>query len=139
MNLQQLRTLVAIRDHSGFADAAASVFLTPAAISQQMRGLEDELQVALFDRTTRPPRLTPHAETLVDTARDVLARFDAFAAKARAEGEIAGTLTLGSATGITSALVPKALAARSWRRSSHARTRRAMPTTRLAPRSSAPA
>ena len=111
MNLQQLRTLVAIHDHSGFVDAAASVFLTPAAISQQMRGLEDELQVTLFDRTTRPPRLTPHAVTLVDMARDVLAKFDAFAAKARAEGEIAGTLTLGSATGITSALVPKALAA----------------------------
>ncbi|MHA1164597.1 MAG: helix-turn-helix domain-containing protein, partial [Alphaproteobacteria bacterium] len=57
MNIPQLRTLVAIADHTGFAAAAERLFVTPAAVSQQMRALEDELQVALFDRTTRPPRL----------------------------------------------------------------------------------
>ena len=111
MNLQQLRTLVAINDHNRFADAAASVHLTPAAVSQQMRGLEEELQITLFDRTTRPPRPTPHAATMIEAAREVLAKFDTFAAMARTEGEIAGTLVLGSATGITSAMIPKALAA----------------------------
>lgn len=111
MNLQQLRTLVAIEDHARFADAADAVHLTPAAVSQQMRALEDTLQVSLFDRTTRPPRLNAHGHDLVREARDLLARFDALAERARAPGEIAGTLIIGAAGGITSALFPRALTA----------------------------
>ncbi len=111
MNLQHLKTLIAIHDHTSFADAAEALFLTPAAVSQQMRNLEEELQVPLFDRGTRPPRLNAHGEHIVDQARDVLARFNALADMARSPGEIAGTLTIGSATGITSALVPRALGA----------------------------
>ncbi len=110
MNIQHIKTLVAIHDHASFADAAEALFLTPAAVSQQMRLLEDQLQVRLFDRTTRPPRLSPHGINIVTEARDVIARFDALVEMARASGEIAGTLTIGSATGITSALVPRALA-----------------------------
>ncbi|MGJ3260038.1 MAG: LysR family transcriptional regulator [Rhodospirillales bacterium] len=111
MNLQHLKTLIAVHDHASFADAAEALFLTPAAVSQQMRHLEDELQVPLFDRSTRPPRLNAHGVHIVDQARDVLARFNALADMARSPGEIAGTLTIGSATGITSALVPRALGA----------------------------
>lgn len=111
MNLQQLRTLVAIHDHARFADAAEAVHLTPAAVSQQMRNLEDTLQVTLFDRTTRPPRLNAHAQDLVREARDILARFDTLAERARASGEIAGTLVIGSASGIAAAVIPRTLAA----------------------------
>jgi len=111
MNLQQLRTLVAIHDSARFADAAEAVHLTPAAVSQQMRALEDMLQVSLFDRTTRPPRLNAHGQDLVREARDVLARFDRLAERARASGEIAGTLVIGSASGIAAASIPRTLAA----------------------------
>ncbi|WNK00420.1 LysR substrate-binding domain-containing protein [Thalassospiraceae bacterium LMO-JJ14] len=111
MNIQHLKTLIAVHDHASFADAADSLFLTPAAVSQQMRNLEDDLQVTLFDRTTRPPRLNPHGVNIVTQARDVLERFNALAERARSAGEIAGTLTIGSATGITSSLIPRALSA----------------------------
>lgn len=111
MQIQHLKTLIAVRDHPSFADAAEALFLTPAAVSQQMRNLEEELQVTLFDRTTRPPRLNAHGLYIVEQARDVLERFNALADRARSPGEIAGTLVIGSATGITSVLVPRALAA----------------------------
>jgi len=111
MHIQHLKTLVAVHDHDSFADAAAALFLTPAAVSQQMRNLEDDLQVTLFDRTTRPPRLNAHGVNIVEQARDVLERFNALSDMARSPGEVAGTLTIGSATGITSALIPRALAA----------------------------
>lgn len=109
MNISQLRTLVAIAEHRGFADAAERLFITPAAVSQQMRTLEDELQVALFDRTTRPPRLNAHGAHIAERARDVLLSFDAFAAEARAPDEIAGVLTLGCISGFSSDLIPIAL------------------------------
>jgi DNA-binding transcriptional LysR family regulator len=109
MNIPQLRTLVAIADHTGFAVAAERLFVTPAAVSQQMRALEDELQVALFDRTTRPPRLNAHGVHIAERAREVLRSFDAFAEEARAVDEIAGVLTLGCISGFSSDLIPMAL------------------------------
>lgn len=111
MNIQHIRTLVAIHDQASFAEAADTLFLTPAAISQQIRFMEDELQIKLFDRSTRPPKLTAHGINIVTEAREVIARFDALVEMAHAAGEIAGVLTIGSATGITSALIPRALAA----------------------------
>ena len=110
MNVPQLRTLVAIADQTSFADAAERLFLTPAAVSQQMRALEDELQVALFDRTKRPPRLNAHGAHVAERAREVLRGFDALLDEARAGDEIAGRLTLGCISGISSDLIPIACA-----------------------------
>lgn len=109
MNIPQLRTLVAISDHRGFADAAERLFITPAAVSQQMRALEEELQLPLFDRTTRPPRLNAHGVHIAERAREVLRTFDTFAEEARAADEIAGVLTLGCISGFSSDLIPEAL------------------------------
>ncbi len=110
MNIPQLRTLVAIADQASFASAAERLFLTPAAVSQQMRALEDELQVPLFDRTKRPPRLNAHGVHVAERAREVLRGFDALLDEARAGDEIAGRLTLGCISGISSDLIPTALA-----------------------------
>jgi DNA-binding transcriptional LysR family regulator len=110
MNLTHLRTLVAIADSESFATAADSLFLTPSAISHQMRDLEAELGVELFDRATRPPRLNAHGYSLVEQGRDLLTRFDTLAALARRPGEIGGRLMLGCVSGVSSDLVPKALA-----------------------------
>lgn len=109
MNIPQLRTLVAIAETRGFASAAEKLFVTPAAVSQQMRALEDELQVPLFDRTTRPPRLNAHGVHIAERAREVLRTFDAFAEEARAPDEIAGVLTLGCISGFSSELIPEVL------------------------------
>ena len=109
MNIAQLKTLITIADHKGFADAAERLFITPAAVSQQMRALEDELQVALFDRTTRPPHLNAHGIHIADRARDVLRTFEAFEQEARAPDELAGVLALGCISGFSSDLIPAAL------------------------------
>lgn len=109
MNILHFRTLVAIHDSPTFADAAEALHLTPAAVSQQMRHLEDTLQVALFDRATRPPRLNAHGLRVVAHARDVLVSYDRLVEVACAVDEIAGVLTIGAASGITSRLVPAVL------------------------------
>jgi len=110
MQLAHLRTLVAIADTQGFATAADRLFLTPSAISHQMRDLEGELGVALFDRATRPPRLNAHGQALVEQGRDLLTRFDTLSAQARSPGEIGGRLMLGCVSGVSSDLIPQALA-----------------------------
>jgi len=110
MNITQLRSLIAIDDAQGFSAAANSLFVTPSAISHQMRELEEELGVALFDRASRPPRLNGHGHAVVERGRDVLARFDLLVELAKAPGEIGGRLMLGCVSGVSSKLIPRALA-----------------------------
>lgn len=56
MDTRQLRTLLAIVQHGGFAKAAEAVHITPSAVSQQIQALEQELDATLFERSSRPRR-----------------------------------------------------------------------------------
>ena len=77
MELRQLRYLVALADERHFTRAAARLHIAQPALSQQVRRLEDELGLALVDRTTRHVALTPAGERLVARARRALAEVEA--------------------------------------------------------------
>ncbi|MDV4168123.1 LysR family transcriptional regulator [Rhodovulum sp. FJ3] len=108
MDTRQLRTLLAIQAHGTFALAADVVNLTPSAVSQQIQALEDELQVTVFDRSTRPPRLTPAGLQVTEMARDILRREEDTKASLRGD-QIAGTLMLGSVRSSALNLLPRAM------------------------------
>ena len=72
MNSIQLKTLIAVADSRSFAEAADRLFITPSAISHQVREIEDYLGLELFDRSTRPPRLNPHGQSVVNRGREIL-------------------------------------------------------------------
>lgn len=109
MDIRHLKTLVAIAESESFMAAAERVSLTPAAVSLQMKTLEKQLDVALFDRSTRPPHLNPHGAALIERARAVLQSYEAFLEAAGTVGELAGRLALGCIAGISSDLLPRAL------------------------------
>jgi LysR family transcriptional regulator, transcription activator of glutamate synthase operon len=77
MELRQLRYLVALADERHFTRAAARLHIAQPALSQQVKRLENEVGVALVDRTTRHVALTPAGELLVAGARRALAELDA--------------------------------------------------------------
>jgi LysR family glycine cleavage system transcriptional activator len=62
--LGALRSFEAAARHLGFTKAASELGVTPAAVSHQMRELEDQLGVKLFWRSSRVVRLTPAGEIL---------------------------------------------------------------------------
>ena len=77
MELRQLRSLVTLADERHFTRAAAHLHIAQPALSQQIRRLEDEVGIALVDRTTRHVALTSAGERLVARARRALAEVDA--------------------------------------------------------------
>jgi DNA-binding transcriptional LysR family regulator len=96
MNLQQLRYAVALADARSFTKAAVNEYVVQSALSQQLRKLEDELGVTLFERTTRTVAPTPAGETLLPLMRQVLAGVEQITFGAQAiSGTIAGRLTVG--------------------------------------------
>jgi DNA-binding transcriptional LysR family regulator len=96
MNLRQVRYAVALAEAQSFTKAADNEYVVQSALSQQLRKLEDELGVALFERTTRSVALTPAGEALLPLMHQVLAGVDQIKFDAQAlSGTIAGRLTVG--------------------------------------------
>jgi DNA-binding transcriptional LysR family regulator len=105
---RRLHILRAVADHRTVTAAAAALYLTPSAVSQQLAALEQESGHRLVERSTKGVRLTPAGEILLSHANAVLAQLE------RAEAELAaydagsaGTATLASfATGIGQVVAP---------------------------------
>ena len=84
MELRQLRYLVALADEQHFTRAAARAHIAQPALSQQIRRLEQEVGLALVERTTRRVRVTEAGWALVARARRILAEVDAASAEMQA-------------------------------------------------------
>lgn len=108
MDIRHLRTLVAAVDRGSFAAAGEAMSISHSAVSLQIKALEEELGVALFDRSKRPPAPTVRGRALADHARKTIELFDA--ARAVATGElVAGKLTVGAVPTTLSSILPPAL------------------------------
>jgi LysR family hydrogen peroxide-inducible transcriptional activator len=96
MNLRDLRYLVALAEHRHFGRAAEASFVSQPTLSTQIRKLEDELGVALVERTPRKVLLTEVGREIAQRARDVLNEVDQIRAIARRTLDPeSGTVRLG--------------------------------------------
>ena len=76
MELRQLRYFLTVAEERRFSSAARRLHISPPSLSQQIRALERDLRVTLFDRTPRGAELTPAGRILAERARVILANVD---------------------------------------------------------------
>jgi len=100
MEIRQLKAFLAIAEAKTFTAGARRVNVTQAAISMQIRQLEEEVGLQLFTRTPRRVILTEAGEYLLERARKILREHDAAVAEiAEVAGAEYGRLRIGSASG----------------------------------------
>lgn len=109
MNLRFLRTMLAISDHPSFITAANSLGLSHSAVSLQVKALEEELQVALVDRSIRTPKLTDTGVALVEYARQILALTEEMRTLGH-DDVLVGQMSIGVVPSALSGLIPPVLA-----------------------------
>jgi LysR family transcriptional regulator, low CO2-responsive transcriptional regulator len=99
MEIRQLKAFLAIAEAKTFTAGARQVNVTQAAISMQIRQLEDEVGLPLFTRTPRRVILTEAGEHLLERARKILREHDAALAEiSELAGAEHGRLRIGSAS-----------------------------------------
>lgn len=96
MNLRDLKYLIALADHRHFGRAAAACFVSQPTLSTQIRKLEEELGVALFERAPRKVMLTPVGSDIAERARRIVSDVEQMKEAARrSQAPEAGTVRLG--------------------------------------------
>jgi DNA-binding transcriptional LysR family regulator len=111
IELRLLRYFVAVAETEHVGRAATRLHISQSPLSRQIRQLEDQLGVDLFERERRRIRLTAAGRGLLEPARDMLARAEGLLrdARARATGE-AGQISIGFVSAaLQSGVLPGAL------------------------------
>jgi DNA-binding transcriptional LysR family regulator len=100
VDFRRLRYFVAVADELNFRRAAEALNTSQPSLSQQIRALEEELGIQLFERTKRSVRMTRAGSVYLSGVREAIAEIDACAVRAReAQAGLRGTLAIG-ATGM---------------------------------------
>lgn len=84
MNIDHLRSFVAVAERQNFTQAAEELFLAQPVVSRHIAALEKELSLQLFERTTRSVRITPEGRALAEGAQRALEELDGAVSRAQA-------------------------------------------------------
>ena len=107
VNLRDLKYLVVLADTRHFGQAAERCFVSQPTLSGQMKKLEAELGVTIFERTRRSVKTTPLGEAIVAQARQVLEQADALVQLAQSNRDpLVGPLRMGAIPTLSPYLMP---------------------------------
>lgn len=110
MDFRRLRYFVAVAEEQSFSRAAQRLHIAQPPLSSQIKQLETELEVRLFDRTSRGVRLTEAGQLLLEESRRLLAQVEQTerAVRRGGNGEV-GRITLGFVPSASNEVLPELL------------------------------
>ena len=110
MTLQQLRTFLAVCDEMSITGAASRLFITQSAVSQQIKALEEEFEIKLFDKRGRRICITSDGKVFFEIAKKIIEKADSIADKLKATKSLeVGSLNLASTHHLAQYLLMKPL------------------------------
>lgn len=107
MNIRDLKYIIAVAETRHFGKAAERCFVSQPTLSGQIKKLEDDLGVAIFERTNRSVEITPVGEAIVAHARLIVEQVDVIEQLAQAQQDpLAGPLRVGAIPTLSPYLMP---------------------------------
>jgi DNA-binding transcriptional LysR family regulator len=112
MEFRELKSLCALAGTGSLSETARSLHLTPAAIHKQLKHLETELEIPLYERKGGSLRLTAAAELLLPYVRNILGQFEsAVGALEEWRGVRRGLIRVGAGPSLATYVLPAILRA----------------------------
>lgn len=110
MNLRQLEYFVSVAETLSFTKTSEQFFISQTAVTQQIKALEEQLDVVLLNRSKRKVELTPAGSVFLGEARAILSRMDNAVSKTKkAATGLTGSLQFGIIQGYDNPHMPNAL------------------------------
>jgi LysR family hydrogen peroxide-inducible transcriptional activator len=107
MNLRDLKYIISVAETRHFGRAAERCFVSQPTLSGQIKKLEEELGVTIFERTNRSVEVTPVGEDILIHARQMMEQADAIEQLAQAHQDpLAGSLRVGAIPTLSPYLMP---------------------------------
>lgn len=110
MELRQITTFIRVAQFESFSKAAASLGYSQSAVTVQIRLLEEELHVRLFDRMYKRVVLTAQGRQFLDSAYNIIQEVNHAALSLSVEGELSGQLHIGTLESLCCARLPAIVA-----------------------------
>lgn len=107
MNLRDLTYIIAVAETRHFGKAAERCFVSQPTLSGQIKKLEEELGVSIFERTQRSVEITPVGEAILEHARQIMEQVEVMEQLAQAQQDpLAGPLRIGAIPTLSPYLMP---------------------------------
>lgn len=107
MNLRDLKYLIAVSETRHFGQAAELCFVSQPTLSGQIKKLEEQLNVTLFERTNRSVFVTPIGEQIIERARRILEQVEQIEHLAKTNNNpTAGVVRIGIISTLSTYLIP---------------------------------
>ena len=107
MNLRDLKYLIAVAETKHFGRAAERCFVSQPTLSSQIKKLEEQLGIIIFERSNRSVELTPVGQEIINHARKCIEHVDILVQTAKIHQDpLAGQLRIGAIPTLSPYLIP---------------------------------
>lgn len=108
MDFKQLEAFIMVAKLRSFSKAANAIYLSQPTISSNIASLEKELEIQLFDRTSKEVNLTPAGELFLEYATDIInTRNNSIVEMSNFNNNISGRLNISASTTPCNAILPR--------------------------------